>query len=65
MLKMFLIIYVLAGPTLAGILMTIALAARLSSPMVVGLALVGFVLALPVAWVVGKMIYERTTGKHA
>ena len=65
MLKMFLIIYVLAGPTLAGILMTIALAARWSSSATVWMALAGFVIALPVAWIVGKMIYERTSGKHA
>ncbi|WP_156098481.1 hypothetical protein [Thermopetrobacter sp. TC1] len=65
MLKMFLIIYVLAGPTLAGILMTVALAARWSNSVMMWLIAAGFIIAIPVSWYVGKIIYERTSGKHA
>ena len=65
MLKMFLLIYLLAGPTLAGILMIIALVMRLSNSVMLGMIAGGFIIAIPVAWYVGKIIYERTSGKHA
>lgn len=60
MLKMFLIIYILAGPTLAGIMMTIALAARMNNSTMLLLTAIGAVVAIPVAWVVAKMIVEKT-----
>ncbi len=60
MLKMFLLIYILAGPTLAGILMTFSLAARLDNSTMLLLTAIGAVVAIPIAWVVAKMIIERT-----
>ena len=60
MLKMFLLIYVLAGPTLAGIMMTFALAARLPNSTMLLLTAIGAVVAIPVAWIVAKMIVEKT-----
>jgi len=57
---MFLLIYILAGPTLAGIMMTFALAARLSNNTMLLLTAIGAVVALPIAWIVAKMIVERT-----
>ena len=60
MLKMFLLIYILAGPTLAGMLMTFALAARLSNSTMLLLTAIGAVVAIPIAWVVARMINERT-----
>jgi len=60
MLKMFLLIYVLAGPTLAGIMMTFALAARLPNNTMLLLTAIGAVIAIPVAWIVAKMIVEKT-----
>ena len=60
MLKMFLLIYILAGPTLAGIMMTIALAARMNTSTMLVLTAIGAVVAIPVAWVVAKMIIEKT-----
>ena len=60
MLKMFLIIYILAGPTLAGMLMTVALAMRLDNATMMWLIAAGAIIAIPVAWVVAKMIVDRT-----
>ena len=60
MLKMFLLIYILAGPTLAGILMTVALVLRLDNAAMLWLVAAGAVIAIPVAWVVAKMIVEKT-----
>ncbi len=60
MLKMFLLIYILAGPTLAGIMMTFALATRLSNNTMLLLTAIGAVIALPIAWIVARMIVERT-----
>ncbi len=60
MLKMFLIIYILAGPTLAGIMMTVALAARMDNATMLWLTAAGAVIAIPIAWVVAKMIVDRT-----
>ncbi len=60
MLKMFLLIYILAGPTLAGILMTAALAARLDNSTMLWLIAAGAIIAIPVAWMVAKVLVERT-----
>ncbi len=63
-MKLFLLIYVLAGPTLAGILMTVALAVRLPNSIMMWLIATGFLVAIPVAWFVAKAI-ENATGKKA
>lgn len=63
MLRMFLLMYVLAGPTLAGILMIVALVLRTSNAVMLWLIAAGFVLAIPVSWYVAKLILERTGGK--
>ena len=60
MLKLFLLIYILAGPTLAGIPMIFALAAGLSKTIMFALIAIGFIVAIPVAWYVAKAIMERT-----
>jgi len=65
MLKLFLITYIISGPTLAGILMTVALAARMSNNMMYALIAAGFVLAIPVAWFVAKAIANMTARKNA
>ena len=64
MLKMFLLMYVLAGPTLAGILMIVALVLRTSNSVMLGLIAAGFILAIPVSWYVAKVILENTSGKN-
>lgn len=55
------IIYALAGPTLAGILITAALTMNMfdTKSMIVAAA-VGFLAALPIAWIVAKQINENT-----
>ncbi len=63
-MKLFLLIYVLAGPTLAGILMTVALAARMSNSVMMWLIAAGFLIAIPVAWFVARAI-ENATSKKA
>ena len=65
MMKLFLLIYVIASPTLAGILMTFALAARLSNSTMYILIAAGFIIALPVAWFVAKAIDNQTAGRGA
>ena len=60
MLKMFLLIYILAGPTLAGIPMIFALAAGLSKSVMLALIAAGFIVAIPVSWFVAKAIVEKT-----
>ncbi len=65
MMKLFLLIYVLAGPTLAGILMTVALAARMSNTAMFWLIAAGFIIALPVAWFVAKAIDNMTPSRKA
>jgi hypothetical protein len=65
MMKLFLIMYLLAGPTLAGILMTVALAMRLSNSTMYVMIAAGFVIALPVAWFVAKAINNQTAGRKA
>ncbi len=64
MLKMFLLMYVLAGPTLAGMLMIVALVLRTSNTVMLGLIAAGFALAIPVAWYVAKLILENTSGRN-
>ena len=60
MLRLFSIIYALAGPTLAGILVTTVLAMNMvNTKSVVVAAAVGFVLGLPAAWLVAKQIKEN------
>jgi hypothetical protein len=60
MLRLFSIIYALAGPTLAGILVTAVLAMNMvNTKSVVVAAAVGFVLGLPAAWLVAKQIKEN------
>ncbi|GEM_PF-2414691 len=60
MLKLFLLIYILAGPTLAGILMTVGLAMRLDNSTMLMMTAAGAIIALPVAWFVAKAILEKT-----
>ncbi|MDF1621486.1 CTP synthetase [Pseudothioclava nitratireducens] len=61
MTRLFGIIYALAGPTLAGILITAALTMNMfdTKSMIVAAA-VGFLAALPIAWIVAKQINENT-----
>ena len=60
MWKLFPLIYILAGPTLAGIPMIFALAAGLSKETMLILAAIGFIVAIPVSWLVAKTIMEKT-----
>ena len=65
MMKLALLIYVLAGPTLAGALMTVALAARLPNSTMLLLVAAGFVVAIPIAWYVAKVINDLTSKTKA
>lgn len=57
MYRLFGIIYALAGPTLAGILITAALTMNMfDTKSMIYAAVIGFVAALPIAWVVAKQI---------
>lgn len=57
MLRLFALIYALAGPTLAGVLVTATLTMNhFDARAVIVAAVVGFVLALPAAWVVAKRL---------
>ena len=59
MLRLFGIIYALAGPTVAGVLIIAALTmGMVDTRSMVMAALIGFVAALPVTWVVAKKIAE-------
>ena len=60
MWKLFPLIYILAGPTLAGIPMIFALAAGLPKETMFTLAAIGFIVAIPVAWYIAKVIVEKT-----
>lgn len=60
MWKLFPLIYILAGPTLAGIPMIFALAAGMSKQTMLALAAIGFIVAIPVSWYVAKAIIEKT-----
>jgi hypothetical protein len=59
MTRLFGIIYALAGPTLAGILITAALTMNMfnAKTMIVAAA-IGFVVALPISWLVAKQISD-------
>ena len=60
MIRLFGIIYALAGPTLAGILITAALTMNKFDTMsMIYAAAIGFVAALPVSWIVAKQINEN------
>ncbi|MAQ38270.1 hypothetical protein BMI91_09980 [Thioclava sediminum] len=59
-MRLFGIIYALVGPTLAGILITAALTMNMftTNAMIVS-AVIGFLVAVPVAWYIAKMIREN------
>ncbi|WP_223637364.1 CTP synthetase [Rhodobacter sp. TJ_12] len=60
MTRLFGIIYALAGPTLAGILITAALTMNMiNTKAMIYAAAIGFIVALPIAWVVAKQIKEN------
>lgn len=60
MIRLMGIIYALAGPTLAGILITAALVMNMFTiQAMIVTAAIGFVVALPVSWYVAKMINEN------
>lgn len=60
MFRLFSIIYALAGPTLAGILITAVLAMNMvNTKSVVIAAAVGFLLGLPAAWLVARQINDN------
>lgn len=57
MYRLFGIIYALAGPTLAGILIVAALTMNMFDyKSMIYAALIGFAAALPIAWVVARQI---------
>ncbi|MDP2740076.1 MAG: CTP synthetase [Pseudorhodobacter sp.] len=60
MFRLFSVVYALTGPTLAGILMVVALTMGLDDlrSIVVAVA-VGFVLGVPAAWLVAKQILSN------
>lgn len=60
MLRLFTLIYVLAGTTLAGVLITVALTMnRIDAYTMIVAAVAGFALALPAAWIVAKLMSEQ------
>ena len=60
MSRLFGIIYALVGPTLAGILITAALVMNMfNTKAMIYAAAIGFVVALPVAWIVAKQITDN------
>lgn len=60
MYRLFGIIYALAGPTLAGILIIAALTMNMfDAKSVIYAAVAGFVAALPVAWIVARQIDQN------
>ncbi len=60
MYRLFGIIYALAGPTLAGILITAALTMNKFDTMsMIYAAAAGFIVAIPAAWIVAKQISEN------
>jgi hypothetical protein len=54
--RLALLVYVIAAPTLAGILMVAALVAGISAKMMIVAICLGFVLAIPLAMIVGRKI---------
>ena len=62
MTKIALLIYVIASPTLAGILMVAALVINSSStPLLLAGIITGFVIAIPISWYVAKLINAQTS----
>jgi hypothetical protein len=60
MSRLALLIYVMAAPTLAGILVVAVLTmGKFTAMSVAAAAIAGFVVALPVAWYVGKQLSPR------
>ncbi|PTV96348.1 hypothetical protein C8J27_102142 [Rhodobacter aestuarii] len=60
MTRLFGIIYALAGPTLAGILITAALTMNMiNTKSMIYAAAIGFIVALPIAWIVAKQIKDN------
>ncbi len=53
-------IYIVAAPTLAGIGAVIALVLGLSTKMLIACIVIGFVVALPVSFIIGKKVRELT-----
>lgn len=59
MTRLFGIMYALAGPTLAGVLIVAALTMGMyDTKSMIYAAVVGFVAALPVAWIVAKKVND-------
>jgi hypothetical protein len=59
--KIALLVYVMAAPTLAGMIVTAMLTAGTTGRYQIPIgALIGFVVAVPVAWSVGRQIARRT-----
>jgi hypothetical protein len=59
MTRLFGIIYALAGPTLAGVLITAALTMNMvDSKTMIYAAVIGFIAALPLSWIVAAKINE-------
>lgn len=60
MARMMMLIYLIAGPTLAGILIVVALVGGLETqqPILIA-AITGFVAALPVSWFVARQLADR------
>ena len=57
---LFLLVYIFVGVTLAGSFMVAALTAGYTTMMpIIYSSLVGFVVAIPVAWVIAKKIREN------
>lgn len=60
MSRLALLIYVMAAPTLAGILVVAVLTmGKFTAMSVAAAAITGFVVALPVAWYVGRQLSPR------
>ena len=60
MSRLALLIYVMAAPTLAGILVVAVLTmGKFTAMSVAAAAIAGFVVALPVAWYVGRQLSPR------
>ncbi|WP_137157959.1 hypothetical protein [Rhizobium sp. FKL33] len=65
MFRLVAMIYVLCATVLMGTAVTALLAMRMTNGSeIAGAALAGAVLALPVAWLVGRQIYN-SIGRHA
>lgn len=66
MLKLGLVIFIMAAPVLAGTLMTAVLTfPGYTTRLLVGAGLCGFVIAIPVAWLVARQIVSSRKAKKA